>query len=58
MGLLFRAQLLGFEGAKRPDSCRRVLVELNADPVAVAGIEQNYEATTKEGILDEAILNW
>jgi len=46
MGLLFGAQLLGFEGAKQPDSLAgppRVLVELNADPVAVAprGIEQN-----------------
>jgi hypothetical protein len=63
MGLLFGAQLLGFEGAKQPDSLAgrpRVLVELNADPVAVAprGIEQNYEVTTKEGMLDETILNW
>jgi hypothetical protein len=63
MGLLFGAQLLGFEGAKQPDSLAGrpgSWSKLNADSVAVAprGIEQNYEVTTKEGMLDETILNW
>jgi hypothetical protein len=38
----------------------RVLAEPDADPVAVppGSIEQNCEVTIKEGMSDEATLNW
>lgn len=61
----FGAQLLGLEGAHQM-KCLALAAgpgswpDGDADPVPVppGGIEQNCEATIKEGMLDETTLNW
>ena len=65
MSFLFRAQLLGLGGAHQMKwlalaGLPRLLAESDADPVAVlpGSIGQNCEVTIKEGMLDEATLNW